>query len=92
MTQKSATKDELFLIKLYEMALDLGFENEKVDRYEVARHIGQNSKGVDTIVKHLAQANFIKKEEGSYLRLTPHGLRLVKKLLNERGIKTKKIP
>lgn len=85
MNKKSTTKDELFLLKLYEMATALGSSDEEIDRYAIGRAIGQNDKGVDTIVKHLAQANFVKKGSEHALYLTPHGLRLVEHLRGERG-------
>lgn len=85
MNKKATTKDELFLIKLHEMALKLGGSEEEVDRYAVGRAIGQNDKGVDTIVKHLAQANFVKKGTEEALYLTAHGLKLVQQLLGERN-------
>ena len=84
MNKKSTTKDELFLLKLYEMASALGSPEEEIDRYAIGRAIGQNDKGIDTIVKHLAQANFIKKGDANGLYLTPHGLRLVEHIRGER--------
>ena len=81
---KKTTKDELFLLKLYEMALARGGPEEEVDRYAIGRAIGQNDHGVDTIIKHLAQANFVKKGPGDVLHLTPHGLKLVEHLKKER--------
>lgn len=83
MTQKSTTKDELFLVKLHEIALKTGNVTQEIDRYVIGRAIGQNNKGIDTIVNLLAQANFIKKAEGSFLYLTAHGLNLVEALLKE---------
>jgi Mn-dependent DtxR family transcriptional regulator len=83
---KKATKDELFLLKLYEMATALGSPEEEVDRYVIGRAIGQNDHGVDTIIKHLAQANFVKKSSGDALYLTPHGLKLVEELRKERSL------
>lgn len=84
MNRKATTKDELFLLKLYEMASQQGNPEEEVDRYAIGRAIGQNDKGVDTIVKHLAQANFVKKGNGSALYLTAHGMRLVEQIAKER--------
>lgn len=78
------TKDELFLLKLYELAVALGDPFHEVDRYFVGRAVGQNDKGIEPIVRLLAQANFIKNgevENGVYL--TPHGLRLVMELQKE---------
>lgn len=84
--QKSTTKDERFLIKLHEMALAAGDVTAEIDRYLIGQAIGQNDKGIDTIVKHLAQANFIKKGEGNVLYLTNNGLGLVDTLLKDFGL------
>ncbi len=84
MNKKSTTKDELFLLKLYELASELGSPEEEVDRFAIGRAIGQNDKGVNTIVKHLAQANFVKKGSGDALYLTAHGIRLVMQIAKER--------
>ena len=81
MTKKGTTKDELFLIKLYELSSHLGTPQEAIDRFEVGRAIGQNDKGANVIARDLAQANFVKKGEGDAVFLTDHGLRLVYSLL-----------
>ena len=75
------TKDESFLLKLYELAVKKGDEKIAIDRLEVGRAIGQNDKGAIVIARDLAQANFIKKGDGQSVSLTDHGLRLVQKLL-----------
>lgn len=82
---KGTTKDELFLLKLHELAIKMGGEEEEVDKMAVGKAIGVNDRGIVNIVRHLAQANFIKKgnEEGA-VKLTPHGLKLVENLLEER--------
>lgn len=77
---KKTTKDELFLLKLHEFALNSGSFEEEVDRYSIGRAIGQNDHGVDTIVRHLAQANFIKKGEEDAVYLTQNGLNLIELL------------
>jgi hypothetical protein len=84
MNRKSTTKDELFLLKLYEMAISLGSPEEEVDLFAIGRAIGQNDKGAAVIVRHLAQANFVKKGEGDSVYLTPHGLQLVMQIAKER--------
>jgi len=84
MNRKATTKDELFLLKLYEMASALGSPEEEVDRFVIGRAIGQNDKGINAIVRHLAQANFVKKGSGDALYLTPHGLKLVLQIAKER--------
>jgi len=80
--KKATTKDELFLIKLHELAQAKGGFAMEICRYAVGRAIGQNDKGIDTIVNLLAQANFVKKCGGSVVHLTPNGLRLVEELLS----------
>ncbi len=81
--KKSKTKDEAFLLKLCEMANRLGSPWAEVDRYAIGQAIGQNDKGIDTIVNLLAQTNFIKKGEERAVYLTQHGLNLVTQLLEE---------
>ena len=78
--KKSYNKDEKYLLKLHEMALALGDETAEVDRYAVGRAVGQNDKAVDAVARHLLQANFLKKGDGSSLYLTPNGLRLLAEL------------
>jgi hypothetical protein len=84
--KKATTKDELFLIKLYELALKKGSPEEEVDRYVIGKAIGMQDHGIDTIIKHLAQANFIKKCSDNCIYLTPHGINLVEHLREERGL------
>lgn len=84
MTQKATTKDELLLLKLYQLAGETGDPFQEIDRYVLGRAIGQNDRGVNTIIRHLAQANFVKKGDGDTIFLTPHGLSLVKQLSSER--------
>ena len=83
MSKKATTKDELFLVKLYQMALERGDPHEEVDRYAIGRAIGQNDRGINAISRLLAQANFIKNGEGAAVYLTPHGLNLVHQLLEQ---------
>jgi len=82
--KKATTKDELFLLKLYELAVKKGDPEEEIDRYVIGKAIGMQSHGIDTIIKHLAQANFIKKCSDNCIYLTPHGIRLVEHLKTER--------
>ncbi len=82
MNKKATTKDELFLLKLYELASLKGDVQEEIDRYIVGRAIGQNDRGANIIARDLAAANFIKKGEGEAVYLTEHGLSLVRILLD----------
>jgi hypothetical protein len=77
MNQKKVTKDELFLLKLYQLAVGRGDPTTEIDRYSVGKLIGQNDRGVDTIVNNLAQINFLKKGEGSAVYLTSQGLKFL---------------
>lgn len=84
MTQKATTKDELFLLKLYELASLKGDPTEEeIDRFTIGRAIGQNDRGANVIARDLAQANFVKKGEGDAVYLTKQGIRLIQTLLEE---------
>jgi hypothetical protein len=84
MNKKATTKDELFLLKLYELAVKKGGPEENIDRYYIGKEIGMQHHGIDTIIKHLAQANFVKKLPDNSVYLTPHGVSLVEHLRKER--------
>lgn len=75
------TKDEKYLIALYEMGQETG--DTYFDKYEVGLRAHLQPKGVNAISVLLAQANFIKKGEGDMIMLTPHGENLVLRLLEE---------
>ncbi len=77
---KGFTKDELYLLKFYAMALEKGDPYVEIDRYAVGRAVGYNDKAVDNLVRLLLQANFLKKGDGQSLYLTDHGLRLIENL------------
>ncbi len=81
MSQKRVTKDELFLVKLYGEGLKLGDPFMEIDRYQIGKLIGQNDKGIDNMVRMLAQANFIKKGDGNLIYITKHGEALIQDLL-----------
>jgi hypothetical protein len=80
MNQKKTSKDELFLLKLHELASKRGDPQEALDRYEIGRAIGINDRGANIIARDLAQANFVRKGEGDAVYLTEHGLHLVHSL------------
>jgi hypothetical protein len=75
------TKDEKFLIALYEKAMEKGEIETPFNRYDIGAIIGLHPRGTDTICTLLLQANFIKKEEEKDVFLTPNGQRLVESLL-----------
>lgn len=80
---KSHTKDELFVIRLYEAAKDSGDVENGFDKYQIGERAKINPKAVDAISKLLIQANFIKKRGENEVYLTPHGEKLALQLLEE---------
>lgn len=83
MPPKHHTKDEQFVIALYDSAKNLGDLESSVNRYDVGVRANLQAKGVDAICKLLVQANFIKKSSELDIYLTPHGIKLVERLLYE---------
>ncbi len=77
----SFTKDERFIIKLYELTAHK--ENRFINRYEVGAAINQSNKMVDTICAQLVRANFIKKGQENEIYLTAQGEQLAMRLLEE---------
>lgn len=77
------TKDESYVISLYEEALTTGNLENPINRYQAGRRAGLSPKGVDTICRLIIQANFVKKAGEVEIYLTPHGIDLAEKLLAE---------
>lgn len=80
--KKSLTKDEQFLICLYEEASKLGDLFAPFDRYFIGQKAGLQERGVNAISILLIRANFIKKHGEIEVFFTPHGLKLVQLLFN----------
>ena len=75
------TKDEMFLLKLHEVASSKGDPYTELDRFQIGRLLGLHDRGIDNIVKHLCQANFVKKGDAdNAIFLTEHGMRLIELL------------
>lgn len=83
MTHRARTKDEMFMLKLYEEALKQPEIDTAFDRYKIGALVSLHPKGVDTICTLLCQANFVKKISKTELAITPQGIRLVKSLLED---------
>lgn len=83
MSSKHRTKDEQFIICLYEEAEKTGDVENAIDRYKAGEVAHLHPKAVDAICKLLVQANFIKKSGETDVYLTKHGLNLVQRLLEE---------
>jgi hypothetical protein len=80
---KQHTKDEKFVVCLYESAKKLGDKEASVNRYEAGALAHLQEKGVDAICKLLVQSNFIKKDGEQDVFLTPRGIVLAEHLINE---------
>jgi Mn-dependent DtxR family transcriptional regulator len=77
MSHKGRTPDEKFLIRIYRVALEKGDPCKPVNFHAVARSLGQKETAIKNIIKHLAQANFVKKIDEDTLVLTELGCRFV---------------
>ena len=93
MVERAKTKDEMFVLKLNELALKEGgaealFE-ASFDRYTIGTLIGIHATAVDTICNLLAQANFIKKRGKIEVSITPQGIRLVEDIHESARLKKK---
>jgi predicted transcriptional regulator len=77
------TKDERFVICLYENASKAEDLRKSFNKYEIGVQIGLQPKAVNTICKLLIQANFIKKNGEIEIFLTSHGESLALRLLGE---------
>lgn len=77
------TKDERFVICLYENAQAGGDLEASFDRYAIGMQVSLHERGVDAICKLLVQANFIKKDGEEAIYLTPHGIALAERLVKE---------
>lgn len=77
---KSLTKDEKYLVTLYETALATGDAYAECEMYTIGNLLSLNERAVNNIVKLLAQTNFIRKK-GPNISVSPHGEKLIKELL-----------
>lgn len=81
MEHRARTKDEVFMVRLYEQASALNEMSSSFDRYYIGTLAGLQKRGVDTICTLLCQANFIKKLSATEVCITPHGIKLVEAIL-----------
>jgi len=73
MSHNKTTPDERFLMKLYEVASAKGDPCAEVDFRPVAKAVGQKETAIKNIIKHLAQANLLKKTDETTVHLTTRG-------------------
>ncbi len=77
--RSTKTKDEKYLLTLYEMAMESGELDTEFHRYDVATRALLTEKSADAICKLLIQANFIKKND-KMVYITQHGANLAQDL------------
>lgn len=77
------TKDEQFVVALYRYAKERGEMEESYNRYDIGIKAGLHPKAVNAICKLLIQANFIRKRGEEGIFLTPHGIKLALRLMDE---------
>ncbi|MFY7842711.1 MAG: hypothetical protein ACOVOR_01675 [Rhabdochlamydiaceae bacterium] len=80
---KSLTKDEMFLVRLHEIAKKKGDPMLPIASEEIGQTLGLNHHAISNIVRHLAQANFVKKDKEKNVWLTPQGIRLLDLLFSQ---------
>ena len=83
MSHKGRTPDEKFFIKVYQTALEQGNPCSPVNFLKVAKSLGQKETAIKNIIKHLAQANFVRKLTDTTLSLTELGCRFVLEEIGE---------
>lgn len=74
------TKDETFMVRLYEEALKQPDIETPFNCYEIGALVGMQPRGVNATCILLKRTNFIIKKD-DLISITPHGINLVKKIL-----------
>jgi hypothetical protein len=77
MSQRGQTKDQRFLLTLYERAQLQGDLYTPFSRFEIGESVGLQKKAINTICRDLLQCNFLKKDGPDDVHLTKHGEELV---------------
>ena len=73
------TKDESFLIKLYEEANEEGDFSVELNFQEIGKKMVLKERVIKTIIRDLAQANFVQKIDHDTIKLTQNGINLAQK-------------
>jgi hypothetical protein len=84
MPEHARTKDEFFLVCLYQEARKLPDLEDPLDRYAIGTLAGLHKTAVDTICVLLMKTNFIKKHGQVEISITPHGMKLAEQLLKNK--------
>jgi len=73
------TKDEQFLLKLYDLAKDEGYFDLEINYLKFGQEMIYKDKITKTIVRDLLQANFVKKIDSETIQLTQNGITFAQK-------------
>lgn len=76
------TKEERFLLRLYEQALSQGDPESIQLRSDIGRQLGLSESVIKGICNQLCKANFTKKISEDEICMTPHGIRLAEALIS----------
>lgn len=76
MSERPKTKDELFILKLYEEACKLPHIDDPIDPLMIGELVGLHQKAVGTICVLLGKANFIKRHGEEGISITKNGISL----------------
>jgi Mn-dependent DtxR family transcriptional regulator len=71
------TSDEKLMLKFYELAMLKGDPYKPVNAMKAAKLMGMKETALKTILKSLAQANFVKKIDDAMVCLTERGCEFV---------------
>ena len=77
---KGRTKDESYMLNLYEESCKRPDMDDPHDRYHIGHLTGLQETATDTICQLLMRANFIVKRGEVEIAITPHGIKLVESL------------
>jgi Mn-dependent DtxR family transcriptional regulator len=77
------TKEERYIIRLYELAQAAGDIDHRVNKYQLGQSINMSPKLVNAICKVLMRTNFIKFADNDQIYITRNGKNLAKTLLEE---------
>lgn len=78
--KSKTTPDERFLVKLYQSALSQKDPFASFDYRVIGAAVGLKETAIKNILKHLMQANLIKKREETLIYLTERGYHLAEQI------------
>ena len=82
--KSKSTPDERFLMQLYQTALALGDPFSEISYPEIAASLGIKEIALKSIIRDLAQANFLKKVGDRTVQLTERGFAVARATIENR--------